>query len=46
MGNSPVDIAVIAAPAADSFGNSTGVLGQSACGPPALPWPMPNMLTM
>ena len=32
-GEFQVDIAVIAAPAADGFGNSTGVLGPSACGP-------------
>lgn len=32
-GEFQVDIAIIAAPAADAFGNSTGVLGPSACGP-------------
>ena len=32
-GEFQVDIAIIAAPAADGFGNSTGVLGPSACGP-------------
>lgn len=32
-GDAQVDIAVIAAPAADAFGNSSGVLGPSACGP-------------
>jgi len=28
-----IDIAVIAAPAADMFGNANGVMGKSACGP-------------
>lgn len=28
-----IDIAVIAAPAADAFGNANGVFGKSACGP-------------
>ncbi|MBX7214420.1 MAG: citrate lyase subunit alpha [Thermoflexales bacterium] len=32
-GDLHVDIAVIAAPAADAFGNCTGTLGPSACGP-------------
>jgi len=32
-GNVHIDIAVIAAPAADAFGNANGVQGQSACGP-------------
>lgn len=32
-GNVHIDIAVIAAPAADAFGNANGVHGQSACGP-------------
>lgn len=32
-GDVRVDIAVIAAPAADSFGNASGVHGQAACGP-------------
>jgi citrate lyase subunit alpha/citrate CoA-transferase len=32
-GDAHVDIAVIAAPAADPFGNASGVLGPSACGP-------------
>jgi citrate lyase subunit alpha/citrate CoA-transferase len=32
-GEMHIDIAVIAAPAADAFGNCTGVRGPSACGP-------------
>lgn len=32
-GDVHVDIAVIAAPAADPFGNCSGVLGRAACGP-------------
>lgn len=32
-GDAHVDIAVIAAPSADPFGNASGVLGPSACGP-------------
>ncbi|MCE7985548.1 MAG: citrate lyase subunit alpha [Caldilinea sp. CFX5] len=32
-GDVHVDLAIIAAPAADPFGNSSGVLGPSACGP-------------
>ncbi len=32
-GDARVDIAVIAAPAADAFGNASGVIGPSACGP-------------
>jgi citrate lyase subunit alpha/citrate CoA-transferase len=32
-GDMHIDIAVIAAPAADAFGNCTGVRGPSACGP-------------
>jgi len=32
-GDVHVDIAVIAAPAADAFGNCSGVLGRAACGP-------------
>jgi len=32
-GDAHVDIAVIAAPAADAFGNASGVIGPSACGP-------------
>lgn len=32
-GDVHVDIAVIAAPAADAFGNASGVLGRAACGP-------------
>ncbi len=32
-GDLRVDIAVIAAPAADTFGNCSGVIGPNACGP-------------
>ncbi|MFA5803453.1 MAG: citrate lyase subunit alpha [Melioribacteraceae bacterium] len=32
-GDVHIDIAVIAAPCADSFGNANGVMGKSACGP-------------
>lgn len=32
LGRSPIDVAFIAAPAADPMGNATGRLGQSACG--------------
>eukprot|EP01105_Mastigella_eilhardi_P000399 TRINITY_DN1049_c0_g2_i1.p1 TRINITY_DN1049_c0_g2~~TRINITY_DN1049_c0_g2_i1.p1 ORF type:complete len:944 (+),score=290.27 TRINITY_DN1049_c0_g2_i1:154-2985(+) len=33
QGDLKIDIAVIAAPCADSYGNCNGVLGKSACGP-------------
>ena len=32
LGRSPIDVAFIAAPCADAFGNCTGKLGKSACG--------------
>jgi len=32
-GNVKIDIAFIAAPSSDEFGNSSGLLGRSACGP-------------
>ncbi len=32
-GDAHVDIAIIAAPAADPFGNCSGVIGRAACGP-------------
>eukprot|EP01028_Stygiella_incarcerata_P010071 TRINITY_DN5072_c3_g1_i1.p1 TRINITY_DN5072_c3_g1~~TRINITY_DN5072_c3_g1_i1.p1 ORF type:complete len:1098 (-),score=291.53 TRINITY_DN5072_c3_g1_i1:177-3470(-) len=33
QGDLSIDIAVIAAPTADEYGNATGVIGKSACGP-------------
>ena len=32
QGNTPIDIAFIAAPSADKYGNATGRVGKSACG--------------
>ncbi len=41
-GELPIDLAVIAAPCADPFGNANGIHGKSACGP--LAYPVPDSL--
>jgi citrate lyase subunit alpha/citrate CoA-transferase len=41
-GELPIDLAIIAAPCADPFGNANGIYGKSACGP--LTYPVPDSL--
>lgn len=41
-GDLPIDLAIIAAPCADPFGNANGIHGRSACGP--LTYPVPDSL--
>ena len=41
-GELPIDLALIAAPCADPFGNANGLYGKSACGP--LSYPVPDSI--